>query len=133
MAEQTSLNYSELKKIAKNFDDESEVLAELLSRTRQMVHDLQDDWMGDAGERFFDEMESEILPAMERLTQALSFTAGTVRKIVKTFDDAEFETVEFFSDGRLERSNAGAELSGLDFGIGGAVDAPSQGIGVGDL
>lgn len=139
MAEQTSLNYTELKKIAKTFDDESDALTELLGKTRQMVHELKDDWIGEGGEHFFDEMETEILPAMERLNQALSFTADTVRKITKTFDDAEFETVEFFSDGRLERSNAGAELGGLDFGIKDLGSVPigtggsSSGIDVGDL
>jgi WXG100 family type VII secretion target len=145
MAEQTILNYDELQRIAKSLDTESEELVDLLSKTRQKVHELHDDWIGKGADKFFDEMESEVLPGMGRLNQALAFTSETLRAIMKIFDTAENETANFFSDGQMESSGGGSlgdtgtqsgiDVGNLDFGLNGPgqTGGTPPGIKVGDL
>ena len=102
------LNYDELASIAKKFKDEGEDIAQLHSTTRQRVRDLHKEWIGDAADKFFDEMETELLPAVQRLAQALFLSQDMTNDIMKIIQDADEETVGYFKN----------QLSGDDFGAG---------------
>jgi WXG100 family type VII secretion target len=78
------LNYDELSTIAKKFKDEGEDAFKLHSATRQRVRDLHKEWIGDAAENFFDEMENELLPALQR-SKALHFSQDVVSDIMKMY------------------------------------------------
>jgi WXG100 family type VII secretion target len=107
------LNYDELKAIAKKFRDEGEDITRLHSNTRQRVRDMYKEWIGEAADKFFDEMEHELLPALERLGHGLFFSQDVVNQITKTFHDADEETSAYFK----------TDLSGDDFGAGKFSDA----------
>lgn len=102
------LNYDELSTIAKVFKDEGEDVFNLHSATRQRVRDLYKEWVGEAAEKFFDEMENELLPALQRLSKALHFSQDVVCDIMKIVHEADEDTMNFFK----------GDLSGEDFGAG---------------
>ena len=102
------LNYDQLVSISKKFKDEGEDIAKLHSATRQRVRDLHSEWVGEAAEKFFEEMETELLPAVQRLAQALFLTQDVTNDIMKIILEADEDTVGFFRN----------QLSGDDFGAG---------------
>ena len=102
------LNYDELESIAKKFKDEGEDMARLHSTTHQRVRDLHKEWIGEAAEKFFDEMETELLPAVQRLAQALFLSQDVTNDIMKIIQGADEETAGYFRN----------QLSGDDFGAG---------------
>lgn len=102
------VNYDELNAIAKKFKDEGEDAFKLHSATRQRVRDLHKEWIGEAAEKFFDEMENELLPALQRLSKALHFSQDVVSAIMKIVYEADEDTANFFR----------GDFSGDDFGAG---------------
>ncbi len=48
-------------------------------------------WKADAANTFYQNMEQEVLPAIDRLQKALVAGAAATREITKTLDDAEDE------------------------------------------
>jgi WXG100 family type VII secretion target len=120
------LNYDHLLSIAKKFKDEGEDIAQLHSTTRQRVRDLHKEWIGDAADKFFDEMETELLPAVQRLSQALFLSQDMTSEIMKIIQDADEETVGYFrnqlSGDDFGASMFGSALNGLQGGSPGADD-----------
>lgn len=102
------LNYEEMTSIAKKFKDNGEDVVRLHSETRQRVRDLHKEWIGEAAEKFFEEMETELLPALQRLSLALFQTQDVSNEIMKIIQGADEETAGYFKD----------QLSGDDFGAG---------------
>jgi WXG100 family type VII secretion target len=96
MARRVQLRYDELRVMVKKFRDEGEDIAKLQVKTRDRVRDLHKDWEGDAAERFFKEMEGELLPALSRLSGALLFAQDTLQKIIKIIHDHDEDTKGFF-------------------------------------
>jgi WXG100 family type VII secretion target len=120
------LHYDQLVSIAKKFKDEGEDIAQLHSITRQRVRDLHKEWIGDAADKFFDEMETELLPAVQRLAQALFLTQDVTGDIMKIIQDADEETAGYFrnqlSGDDFGASLFGSALNGLQGGSQGADD-----------
>ncbi len=127
MAKNTfQLNYDEMTAIAKKFKDEGEDIARLHATTRQKVRDLFKDWVGEGADKFFDEMETKLLPAVQRLSQALFHSQDATNEIMKIIQSADEETVGFFrnqlSGDDFGASRFGAALQGLQGGSPGADD-----------
>ena len=117
------LNYDQLISIAKKFKDEGEDIAQLHSTTRQRVQDLHKEWIGEAAEKFFEEMETELLPAVQRLAQALFLSQDMTNEIMKIIEDADEETVGYFGSGDdFGASLFGSALDGLQGNPAGADD-----------
>lgn len=102
------LNFDDLTSIAKMFKDEGEDLMRLHSTTRQKVRDMHKEWIGEAADKFFDEMETVLLPAVQRLSQALFLSQDTASEIMKIIREADEETAGYFNN----------QLGGDDFGAG---------------
>ena len=113
MAEKTIVNYEQMQAFVKKFESEGEALAQWTGKLRQAVHHLQSEWIGAGSESFFDEMETLVLPAMQRLSEAILFTANTTTGINKIYHQAEDEGSRLFGD------NLGdVQLGATDFGTG---------------
>jgi WXG100 family type VII secretion target len=91
MADKTIVDYEQLRSISKKFSNEGEALAQLTAQVRQSVHNLKSEWIGAGSDAFFEEMETEILPALKRLHEAMTFSAETVNIINKLYRSAEEE------------------------------------------
>lgn len=90
------LNYDHLHSFTKQFRDEGEDIVQLYSNTRQRMHLLRDEWSGEAADAFYDEMELEFLPALQRISDALFLCNEVLTKIIKITYNAEEETASFF-------------------------------------
>ena len=120
------LNYDESVTIAKNFKDEGEDIARLHSKTRQRVQDLYKEWIGEGADKFFEEMETILLPALQRLSLALFHTQDITNQIMKIIQNADEETASYFKD----------QVVGDDFGtrkFGDALNGLGRGQGSDDF
>src|SRR5262245_39139413 len=125
------LNYDQLTSIAKDFKDEGEDIARLHSTTRQRVRDLHKEWIGEAAEKFFEEMETELLPAVQRLAHALFLSQDMTNEIMKIIEDADEETAGYF--GFADDFGAGLYGSAVGVLLGTATgDVLGAGIGSGN-
>jgi WXG100 family type VII secretion target len=103
----SQVNYEETSSLAKSIHTDGDDLVQLHSHTRQRVQALRSEWAGDAAEAFFEEMESELLPALQRVSGALFLGEEILNKIMKMIHEADEETAQYFKN----------DLSG-DFGAG---------------
>jgi WXG100 family type VII secretion target len=93
-------NYDELEIIATRFGQCAESNAQMISRVRQGMERLkQGDWIGKGSEAFFKEMDGEVLPAIDRLTQALQQSQSVINQIIFIVQQAEEEAAEPFRNG----------------------------------
>lgn len=92
MAEVIRVDYEALTKIASQFQNEAEAIQQLLQMIRGSMTPLQNGgWIGQGSDAFFNEMESDILPAVGRLTDALTQAGGVSRQISEVMQSAEEE------------------------------------------
>lgn len=103
------LKYDELNAIVKKFNGEGEDFAQLATTTRQRLQDLRKDWIGDAADKFFAEMEQDLLPALTRVSKAHFFSQDVLMKITKIIRETDEENANFFKNA----------LQGDDFGVAG--------------
>jgi len=112
MSTTTRVNYDELTLISKKFHDEGEDAAQIHSTTHQKITALRSEWVGDAADKFFEEMEGELLPAVKRLSLALIAAQDAANNIMKTIYEADGETTSFFKDGLGGGDDFGASKFG---------------------
>jgi WXG100 family type VII secretion target len=97
MAEKTECNYEEMQTIVKQFQSEADAITQLLNQTRGKVQALHgDQWVGRGAEQFNTEMEQLVLPAVQRLVNALHQAANTANRILQTYQEAEEEASNAF-------------------------------------
>lgn len=97
MADKTQVDYDQLLTFIKAFEAESEEYQALTKETSSKVEELHGGgWVGRGSDAFFNEMHNEILPAMNRLTQALQQAGQITREIAEIFNNAEEESQSFF-------------------------------------
>ena len=89
--------YDELESVAQAFDN-------LSIRTQTTTRNLTDarnglngEWVGFGAERFFGEMESDIIPSMQKLENALAHVANLIREISYKFAETEEATAQSIS------------------------------------
>jgi WXG100 family type VII secretion target len=98
MADEIRAHYDELDQVSKQFGNLGQVVQDLQQKTRGSYDKLHDKgWIGQAANAFFDEMESMIFPATDRLQQALEEASQTTRQISQSVRQAEQEASALFS------------------------------------
>ena len=71
----------------------------LLGQTKNKVEALHNNqWIGQCADKFFDEMESVVLPKMGKLLTALDVAGHVANQIIQTIHQADEETRGFFGD-----------------------------------
>lgn len=76
------VNYDEMNAIVKSFRTEQQEIEALLKQTKGKVDALHNNqWVGQGSEKWFSEMEGQVLPAMQRLIRALGYAGDTAEKI----------------------------------------------------
>lgn len=85
-------DHDQLKQVVQTFNRESAAVKRSLDRLRSRMDALQrGDWVGQGANKFYQEMDSAVLPAVERLRAALDQGARTVRQVSHLIDEAEAE------------------------------------------
>ena len=99
MAGTTQVNYNDMNGIIKSFKTEEEEIMNLLKTTKSKVESLHNNqWVGQAADSFFNEMEQTLLPALARLASALGTGGSKAHEIVSTIHQADEETQRYFNN-----------------------------------
>lgn len=97
MAEKTEVNYDQLETLAKQFEGESQVIETIKGNLNSRTEQLHGGgWIGQAADKFQAEMTGEVLPAVQRLQEALQMASNTMMMICNIFNEAEEETQGYF-------------------------------------
>jgi WXG100 family type VII secretion target len=101
-------DYDSLGKIASAFGQEAAQTGQTNRSLSQNLNTLKSgDWIGKGAKAFFQEMDSEVMPAMLRLAKALEAADRVTRQISKIIKQAEDDSA------RLFRLDGGGVLGGL--------------------
>jgi len=111
MAGTTIVNYDEMRSISAHFKTMAENISDLAKTTNAKVADLHEDkWIGRGSDKFFQEMDQLVKPALAKLVQALDLTAVVAEDIVKIISQADEEVKSSF----IEYSDHDRDLGGGD-------------------
>ena len=88
--------YGRLEAIAGRFGTQSEAVQQLRHAVQRQSQRLRVTWEGEGAAAFNAEMERVVLPAIQRLIQALSAAAATTRQIVASLREAEEQAAALF-------------------------------------
>jgi len=127
MSKIIQLKYDELNAIVKKFNSEGEDFAQLATTTRQRLQDLRKDWMGEAAEKFFTEMEQDLLPALTRVSKALFISQDVLAQVTKIIRETDEENASFFKNALQGGDDFGA--AGFESALGGLQGGGPGGLG----
>jgi WXG100 family type VII secretion target len=97
MSDEIRADYEQLQQLASRFSQQSQSVQQMLQRVRSSMDKLESGgWIGRGSDAFFSEMQQEVLPASERLRQALDEASRTTQNIVNTVRQAEEEASSRF-------------------------------------
>ena len=97
MATSVKLNYADLNAVVGKFRNEANDIEQARNTTNGKVQALHNNqWIGDAADKFFGEMEDHVLPAVARLVTALGTAADAVQKVAGTIQSFDQETQNYF-------------------------------------
>lgn len=99
MADEIKADYEQLEQVANKFSSQSEEIQQMLQQVKNGMEKLEPDWIGRGSEAFFREMQGEILPAVQRLQQALEEANRVTKEIIETVQQAEDEAASPFRVG----------------------------------
>jgi len=92
------VHYDEMSAIVKSFRTEQQEIEALYKQTKSKVESLHNNqWVGQGAEKWFSEMEGQVLPAVQRLIRALDYAGDTAQKIHETIHKHDEETKSFFA------------------------------------
>jgi WXG100 family type VII secretion target len=99
MANTQQLNYDEMQAIIKQLETEEEDVKALFNQTKSKVESLHgSQWIGEAADKFFAEMEGIVLPKTAKMLYALTVAGQVAKQIVNIIHQADEETKGFFSN-----------------------------------
>lgn len=98
MADLLQVNYDEMQGIIKMLENEKGEVEQLFQQTKQMAESLHgSQWVGEAADRFFDEMNNFVFPRTQKMIYALDVAGDVAKQIVQIINQADEETKGFFS------------------------------------
>jgi WXG100 family type VII secretion target len=90
--EKIEVDYEDLEKMAEQFGCQAEQYQVICSDLKMRLDQLMsDEWKGAAQMSFYLEMTGSVIPAVQRLGNALVESENTMRAIIKVFQEAESE------------------------------------------
>jgi WXG100 family type VII secretion target len=99
MANTQQVNYDEMQAIIKQLEGEEEEIKGLLNQTKSKVESLHgSQWMGEAADKFFNEMENTVLPKTAKMIYALNVAGHVAKQIMNIIHQADEETKGFFAN-----------------------------------
>lgn len=125
------VDHEALAQIASRFDQQSEAIELMLYAMRGTMQPLASGgWIGQGSDAFFAEMNSDILPAVQRLTDALTQAGIVTTQLSGLMQQADEEASFSFKDGGGGTSGRMTD-GGSAGGSGGIGIGGSGGIGIG--
>lgn len=100
MSDEIRADYDRLEQVAAKFGNESQAIQQMLQNVKGSMDPLENGgWVGRGSEAFFSEMNGEVLPASERLRQALDEANSVTKRIIQVVKQAEDEASSPFRAG----------------------------------
>lgn len=97
MADEIRADYEQLEQVANKFAQQSQEIQQMLQKVRGSMEKLQNGgWIGRGSDAFFSEMNGKVVPASQRLQQALGEANRSVKDIMNTVQQAEEEASSVF-------------------------------------
>ena len=118
-------DYDSLTRAASSFSKQAQAAQEMTRRVKGQMGVLQSgDWIGRGAQAFYQEMEQEVLPSLNRLANALDEAGRVTQKIRGILQKAEAEAARLFGS-----AAPGGSPSGTPTGV--AAGGPAGGTGGG--
>ncbi len=90
MSDEIRADYDRLEQVAGTFANQAQAIQQMLQKVKGSMDPLEGGgWVGKGSDAFFSEMNDEVLPANDRLQQALEEASQVTKKIVQTVKQAE--------------------------------------------
>jgi WXG100 family type VII secretion target len=90
-------DYDQLKQIQQQFSQQAEKVEATAKDLMSKMDTLQGgDWIGEGANQFYQEMESQVIPHMNKLRDAMSQAADTSGKISQAIQDLEERSSKLF-------------------------------------
>lgn len=91
MADEIRADYEQLEQVASQFSNQAQAIQQMSQNIRNSMQNLQDGWIGRGSDAFFAEMQSEVLPATQRLQDALDEASQVTKAIIQCVQQADEE------------------------------------------
>lgn len=93
MADHVEVNYDELQGIANQMEARAGEVEQTLRRLASQIDTLRGGgWLGRGADQFYNEMDGEVLPAVQRLINALRQGRTVLSQVAQDFQNAEQES-----------------------------------------
>ena len=97
MPDEVRADYEQLEQVSARMANQSKAIQDMLNMVRSRMDPLESgSWIGRGSNAFFSEMNGEVLPASQRLQQALEEAGQVTRQIAQTMKQAEEEAAAPF-------------------------------------
>ena len=116
-------DYDQMPDISKRFEREAVNVKRSIDSLNRTIEVLKGgDWFGEGANAFYREMESEVMPAMQRLLKTLEMGSGVMKAIERLLHEAE-QTIGGLFSAMLGSIDVGItiEIGGLGAAVGAAV------------
>ena len=90
-AEEIRADYDQLAQVASRLTNQSQQIQQMTQNVQRSMETLRTGWEGRGSQAFFNEMQSKVLPGVNRLHQALEQAARVTQQISNTVRQAEDE------------------------------------------
>jgi WXG100 family type VII secretion target len=91
MSDEIRADYNQLEQVSSRFQNQSQSIEQMCRTVQASMQKLESGWVGEGSQAFFQEMQSTILPAVNRLQTALSNASQATGTIAQTVKQAEEE------------------------------------------
>jgi len=99
--------YDELDQLAGMFSSEAGQVGDTMGKLKSAIENMRDKWIGEGAQKFFNEMESEVLPALGKLQSALNDGAEKTKQMASLIHEHEEQASNLFKG-----NGAGGGMSG---------------------
>jgi WXG100 family type VII secretion target len=91
--------YDELDQLAGMFANEAGQVGETMGKLKSAIENMRDKWIGEGAQKFFNEMESEVLPALGKLQAALNEGSTKTKQMAGLIHEHEEQASNLFKGG----------------------------------
>ncbi|MBX3064667.1 MAG: WXG100 family type VII secretion target [Anaerolineae bacterium] len=93
-------DYDYLQRVAKQLNDHADEVRTAMLRIQQHVHSLEDGgWLGQAADRFYDEMQAATFPFLKQLDGDLGQTGTDTARLIALFQQTDEHSRRYFAAG----------------------------------
>ncbi len=97
MADQIQCNYDEISSVMSRFSEQQDLAQAQYQRIMNQMEVLRGgSWIGPNADTFYNVMENELMPGLQRLINALGEASRTANQVANEFKQAEEEAEGLF-------------------------------------